>query len=74
MATHYATDIYNHMPNSDGITPVELFSDTHFPHHKLKDIHVFEVFCASINDPSHSVQEETLAYHAALETDNVTGD
>jgi len=33
-----------------------------------------EAFCASINDPSHSVQEETLAYHAALDTDYATGD
>jgi len=41
MATHYVTYIYNHMPNSDGIAPVDLFSGTQFPHHKLKDIHVF---------------------------------
>ena len=30
MATHYATYIYNHMPNSDGIAPVDLFSGTQF--------------------------------------------
>ena len=33
-----------------------------------------EAFYANINDPSHSGQEETLAYHAALDTDYASGD
>jgi hypothetical protein len=41
MATNYATYIYNHMPNSEGIAPIDLFAGTQFPRHKLKDIHVF---------------------------------
>ena len=39
MAAHYATYIYNHMPNLDGIAPVDLFAGTQFPRHKLEDIY-----------------------------------
>ena len=43
---------------------------------KCYEVHttVSESLWLQINDPSHSVQEETLAYHAALETDYVTGE
>jgi hypothetical protein len=41
MATNYATYIYNHLPNSNGIAPADLFSGSTFPRHKLRDIHTW---------------------------------
>ena len=41
MATHYATYIYNRIPNSDSIAPIDLFAGTQFPRYKLKYIHMF---------------------------------
>ena len=42
MATRYATYIYNHMPNSEDITPDDLFTGTKFTYHKIKDIHLWD--------------------------------
>ena len=41
MATTYATYLYNHFPDSNGIAPADLFTGTQFPRHKLKDVHTW---------------------------------
>ena len=41
MAIDYSAYIYNHTPNRQGIAPVDLFTESTVPRHKLKDIHVF---------------------------------
>lgn len=41
MATTYAAYIDNHFPDSHGNAPIELFSGSQFPCHKLKDVHTW---------------------------------
>ena len=41
MAVNYATYIHNHIPNERGIAPVDLFTGTQIPRHKLKYIHIW---------------------------------
>ena len=41
MAIHYATYIYNHIPNEQGIAPADLFTGVATPRHKLRDFHVW---------------------------------
>ena len=41
MAVDYATFIYNNLPNSDGISPNDLFTGSTSPVHRLKDMHVW---------------------------------
>ena len=39
MAINHACYISNHMPNTKGIAPIDLFTGTQAPRHKLFDIH-----------------------------------
>jgi len=41
MAVHYATYIYNHLPNDHGIAPADVFTGSQIPRHKLRDLHVW---------------------------------
>jgi hypothetical protein len=41
MAVSYATYLYNHLPQSNGIAPADLFFGTQVPRHKLKDMHTW---------------------------------
>lgn len=41
MTTTYDACIYNHFPDSNGITPVDHFSGSQFPRHKLNDVHTW---------------------------------
>ena len=41
LAVQYATYIYNHFPNNQGIAPADLFSGVQVPRHKLRDLHVW---------------------------------
>ena len=41
MAVLYATYLYNHLPQSNGLAPADLFMGTQIPRHKLKDIHTW---------------------------------
>ena len=41
MAVSYATYIYNHLPNANGIAPADLFTGTQIPRHKLRSFHVW---------------------------------
>jgi hypothetical protein len=41
MAVTYATYLYNHLPNSQGLCPADLFTGSTVPRHRLKDIHVW---------------------------------
>ena len=38
--TSYRISIYNHMSNSEDITPADIFTRTKFTNNKIKDIHV----------------------------------
>ena len=40
MAVTYATHLYNHLPNAQGLCPSNLFTGSTVPRHRLKDIHV----------------------------------
>ena len=59
-----APDIVSPPPRSSRRWTIGQFSVRYTP----------ESFCTSSNDPSHLVQEETLAYHDVLKTDYATGD
>jgi hypothetical protein len=41
MAVTYATHLYNHLPNAQGLCPADLFTGSTVPRHRLKDIHVW---------------------------------
>ena len=41
MAVSYATHLYNHLPNEQGICPADLFTGSTVPRHRLRDIHVW---------------------------------
>jgi hypothetical protein len=41
MAVTYATHLYNHLPNAQGLCPSDLFTGSTVPRHRLKDIHVW---------------------------------
>jgi hypothetical protein len=41
MAVSYATYLYNHLPQSNGVAPADLFMGTQIPRHKLKDMHTW---------------------------------
>ena len=41
MAVSYATYQYNHLPNSKGLCPADLFTGSTVPRHRLRDIHVW---------------------------------
>jgi hypothetical protein len=41
MAVQYATYLYNHLPNAQGLCPADLFTGSTIPRHRLKDIHVW---------------------------------
>ena len=41
MAVDYATYLYNHIPNKQGIAPVDIFFGSRVPKHKLCDLHVW---------------------------------
>ena len=41
MAVTYATHLYNHLPNAQGLCPADVFTGSTVPHHRLKDIHVW---------------------------------
>jgi hypothetical protein len=41
MAVTYATYIYNHLPNAQGLCPADLFTGSTVPRHRLLDIHVW---------------------------------
>jgi len=51
MAVDYATFIYNNLPNSDGISPNDLFTGSTSPVHRLKDMHVW-VYPVYVLDPT----------------------
>jgi hypothetical protein len=40
MAVTYATFLYNHLPNAQGLCPVDIFTGSTVPRHRLKNIHV----------------------------------
>lgn len=41
MAVDHAVHLYNTLPNQHGICPLDLFSGTTVPRHKLRDLHVW---------------------------------
>jgi hypothetical protein len=41
MAVKYATHLYNHLPNAQGLCPADLFTGSTVPRHRLQDIHVW---------------------------------
>ena len=41
MAVTYATHLYNHLPNAQGLCPADVFTGSTVPRHRLKDIHVW---------------------------------
>jgi hypothetical protein len=41
MAVTYATHLYNHLPNAQGLCPADIFTGSTVPRHRLKDIHVW---------------------------------
>ena len=41
MAVTYATCLYNHLPNIQGLCPADVFTGSTVPRHRLKDIHVW---------------------------------
>ena len=41
MAVSYACYLHNHLPNSQGIAPADLFTGQQVPRHKLRDLHVW---------------------------------
>jgi len=58
------------IPTAPDIVSLLLRRSEHATINQFSARYIPEAFCASINDPSHSVQEEICAYHAALETTN----
>ena len=40
MAVTYATHLYNHLPNAQGLCPADVFTGSTVPRHRLKDLHV----------------------------------
>ena len=40
MAVSYATHLYNHLPNDQGLCPANLFTGSTVPCHRLRDLHV----------------------------------
>ena len=40
MAIDYAVYLYNHLPNDQGIAPIDLFTRVTMPRHKLRDCHM----------------------------------
>ena len=43
MAVDYAIYLYNHLPNEQGIAPIDLFTGVTAPRHKLRNIHIWGV-------------------------------
>ena len=41
MAVTYATHLYNHLPNDQGLCPADLFTGSTVPRHRLRDLHVW---------------------------------
>jgi hypothetical protein len=41
MAVTYATHLYNHLPNAQGLCPADLFTGSTVPRHRLKELHVW---------------------------------
>ena len=41
MAVDYATYVYNHSPNSNGVCPADIFTGSTIPRHRLRDLHVW---------------------------------
>ena len=41
MAVTYATHLYNHLPNAQGLCPADVFTGSTVPRHRLKDLHVW---------------------------------
>ena len=41
MAVSYATHLYNHLPNDQGLCPADLFTGSTVPRHRLRDLHVW---------------------------------
>ena len=41
MAVNYATYVFNHLPSHNGLAPVDLFTGSQLPRHRLLDIHTW---------------------------------
>ena len=42
MVVSYNTYVFNHLSNNKIIVPIDLFFGSHFPRHRLLDIHLWE--------------------------------